>query len=431
MKYQDFMKTVGDCLSESNEQPKQKRSINESRKKLLQKKQRKLNESSVNVYELEDYLNSIGKEFGIDNVATILEFSDDAFLDKKHHEGAYVIKFKYLRDSFERNDLEAFKNALMEQIAGWCDNNGYTYRQPAFPMSMGTIIEPKQAKEEKKIEEAGDKGGKLIFDYTVSHEARKKCEGNEFLSRNLIWREDGKDQEAKFECEKSKIIEELKKIGYAEENRDFFISESINEASDQFSGLREVLANVEKQFGIVLDTEVNDCGKGEFSFDTNYNRNTFETETEATEFENKYQEEFQKWCNSNGYECNRSEDEDAPLMFWIREKSVDEDREEAPNFEKTCNLLKDKGFSVHYNPNTKNSIEFSGIATDDKGETCDSTGHIDFFDDGTITYVVTFSVVNDNEDTIVLDDVQGSFDEVEKIVDAVSNTKFDIEETEL
>jgi len=99
--------------------------------------------------------------------------------------------------------------------------------------------------------------------------------------------------------------------------------DGMGEATGQFAGLIKALEEVEESFGVVLDTEIDNSGDNEFWFDTNYNRKTFETETEANEFEDKYQETFSKWCNDNGYRCNRSEDEDAPLSFWIT-KIIDE-----------------------------------------------------------------------------------------------------------
>lgn len=118
---------------------------------------------------------------------------------------------------------------------------------------------------------------------------------------------------------------------YCDENLYDFETEEVDAdkciefpTTEQFAGLIETLADVEKSFGIVLDTEIDVADDNMFWFDTNYNRKTFETETEANEFENKYQEAFSKWCHENGYQCNRSEDEDAPLAFWISIKTVNE-----------------------------------------------------------------------------------------------------------
>jgi hypothetical protein len=97
---------------------------------------------------------------------------------------------------------------------------------------------------------------------------------------------------------------------------------------DKFNGLIEKLDEVKNEFALDISYDIDDQGEGVYFFDVvGYNGvDDFETETDKQNFEDKFQEVFERWCEENGFEADRSEDEDAPLAFWINSSTVDESR---------------------------------------------------------------------------------------------------------
>ena len=147
-------------------------------------------DESADVYELEGLLNNIGREHGIDRVATIVELSRNAFLDHKVHEGAFLVKFGgYDPEAFEKAEREGFETAIKEQIAGWCDQHGYSFKQP-IEERLVIIVEPRKIEESVKrgndywhnfIERADVKIDGMTFE--ILFLAKTADEANEFIEK--------------------------------------------------------------------------------------------------------------------------------------------------------------------------------------------------------------------------------------------------------
>ena len=107
-------------------------------------------DESVDVYELESLINKIGEENGLHNIARVVKLDRNAFLDKKTHEGAYLLKYNnYDTEAFSKEEEKTFETNVAEQVTGWCDKNGYNCRWP-IAGTLVVILEPKKIDESKK-----------------------------------------------------------------------------------------------------------------------------------------------------------------------------------------------------------------------------------------------------------------------------------------
>lgn len=107
-------------------------------------------DESVDAYELESLINKIGEENGLHNIARVVKLDRNAFLDKKTHEGAYLLKYNnYDTEAFSKEEEKTFETNVAEQVTGWCDQNGYTCKWP-IAGTLVVILEPKKIDESKK-----------------------------------------------------------------------------------------------------------------------------------------------------------------------------------------------------------------------------------------------------------------------------------------